>query len=84
MSNLPCHAMQGLIDPDVEVKKLEKKLGESTTQLEALEKKMKAPMYEDKVPAAVKQSNTERVGKLNQEIEAIKQAIDKFKAMKAN
>jgi hypothetical protein len=45
---------------------------------------MKAPMYEDKVPAAVKQSNTERVGKLNQEIEAIKQAIEKFKAMKAN
>jgi valyl-tRNA synthetase len=76
--------LKGLIDPDVEVKKLEKKLGESTTQLENLEKKMKVPLYEDKVPAAVKQSNTERVGKLNQEIEAIKQAIEKFKAMKAN
>jgi valyl-tRNA synthetase len=75
--------LKGLIDPDAEVKKLEKRLKESESQLESLDKRMKAPQYDDKVPAAVKQANTERLGKLGQEIEAIKQAIEKFKAMKA-
>lgn len=77
---------------------------ETNTQLANLEKKMKAPMYEAKVPEKVKQSNSERVllhytlflvtmmadlllpfqcAKMRQEIDAIKQAIEKFKSMRS-
>jgi len=52
---------QGLIDPDAEIKKLEKKLKDTTSQLEGLDKRVKAPQYEEKVPAEVKKSNAERV-----------------------
>jgi len=75
--------LKGLIDPDAEIKKLEKKLKDTTSQLEGLDKRVKAPQYEEKVPAEVKKSNAERLSKLGQEIEAIHQAIDKFKLMKA-
>lgn len=74
--------IKGLVDVDAEIQKLKKKLESTESQYDALYAKTLQPLYDNKVPEKVKNANTERMQKLKQEAEAIKQAIEKFAQLK--
>jgi hypothetical protein len=61
---------QGILDPALELAKLEKKCGEVAGRIEALHKKMALPAYADKTPAAVKEEDADKLAKAQAELAA--------------
>jgi len=68
-------ALRGVLDPALEIAKLQKKVGEVEGRLEALAKKVGLPGYADKTPDAVKAEDADRKAKMEAERGAALAAI---------
>lgn len=67
--------MQGIIDPALEIGKLEKKKTECEGRLEALAKRIAMPSYAEKTPESIQADDRERGQKIEAEIAQIVAAI---------
>ena len=74
--------LKGIIDVAAEVKKMDKKAGLIEKSLTSLETKMKAPTYEQKVPEAVRATNTEKAAALRLELTQLVEAKSRLEKMK--
>jgi len=73
--------IKGLVDFAAEIKKLEKNLGKTMPSLENLEKKMKAPGYEENVKDDLKKKNNDKMDGLQKKVADINDAIENFKKL---
>jgi len=73
--------IKGLVDFAAEIKKLEKNLGKTMPALDNLEKKMKAPGYEEKVSDDLKKTNLEKMEGLQKKAAEIKAAMESFEKL---
>ncbi len=73
--------IKGLVDYEVEIKKLEKNLGKTLPSLQNLEKKMNAAGYEEKVDDELKNMNFEKMEGLKKKVADIQDAIENFKRL---
>lgn len=75
--------LRGLVDFDVEIKKLKKQLDEKVEpQIDSLSKKMAAPGYADKVPEGVRETNMKRLGEYEAQKESVLKAMRQFENLK--
>lgn len=73
--------LQGILDPTLELAKLEKKAGEVTARIEQLRKKMSLPGYADKTPAAVQAEDSDKLGRHEAELAAAQQHMQDMRSM---
>jgi valyl-tRNA synthetase len=73
--------IKGLVDYNVEIKKLEKNLSKTMPILTTLEKKMGADGYEEKASDELKAQNLEKLQGLKKKVADITEAIDNFKRL---
>jgi valyl-tRNA synthetase len=73
--------IKGLVDYDVEIKKLEKNLKKTMPALQNLEKKMNANGYEEKASDDLKAANAEKLEGLKKKVSDINDAIENFKKL---
>jgi valyl-tRNA synthetase len=73
--------LRGVVDPAMEIEKLNKKIAQVEKQVEDLAKKMSMPGYNTKVPPAVQQDNTEKLEKLKAVVASTHSAIGDFKTL---
>ena len=73
--------IQGLVDYEAEIKKLQKKMNKELPLLTNLEKKMSADGYEEKVPEKLKAENIEKRESLQKKVADMKDAIENFKKL---
>jgi valyl-tRNA synthetase len=66
---------QGILDPALELAKLEKKFNEANSRAEALRTKAAVPSYQEKTPEAVKADDAEKLAKAEAEAAAAQQAM---------
>lgn len=71
--------LRGILDPQLEIQKLEKKRGEVSGRIEQINKKMALPGYQDKTPEAVRQQDAEKLSKTEAELSLVDKAIDDFR-----
>eukprot|EP00951_Prasinocladus_malaysianus_P033290 scaffold328880_cov33-Prasinocladus_malaysianus.AAC.2 len=74
---------QGILDPEIELKRLEKKKGDLQKKTDILSKKMSTGSYADKTPDNVKESDKASLDKLEAEMAAVMSAMEGFRAMQA-
>ncbi|KAG2438857.1 hypothetical protein HXX76_005397 [Chlamydomonas incerta] len=74
--------LKGILDPALEIAKLDKKSAELVGRLEALKKKMAAPTY-DKTPEDVRAADAERLAKAEAELAQAEAATTAMKALLA-
>lgn len=67
--------LQGILDPKLELGKLEKKLADARARSEQLSAKIALPAYQEKTPEAVKADDVDKLAKLQAEAAAAEQAI---------
>ncbi|GBF88537.1 valine-tRNA ligase [Raphidocelis subcapitata] len=67
--------LKGILDPALELAKLDKKRGEAAARAEALRGKMAMPAYQGKTPPAVKAEDEVKLSKLEAEAAAAEQAM---------
>jgi valyl-tRNA synthetase len=67
--------LQGILDPKLELGKLEKKLAEARARAEQLSAKIALPVYQEKTPEAIKADDADKLAKLHAEAAAAEQAI---------
>jgi valyl-tRNA synthetase len=72
---------QGILDPTLELAKLEKKSSEASSRIEALHKKMALPGYQDKTPAAVQADDGDKLNKAEAELAAAQQHMQDMRTM---
>lgn len=75
--------VKGLIDFNVEIKRLQKDMDRTSSQLEQLENKMEADGYDDKVPEDVKKSNQENLESLRKKKADLAEALTNFERLAA-
>lgn len=75
--------LKGILDPDLELEKLEKKCAEVAGRLELLNKKMATQSYIDKTPDNIKAEDQERVSKAEAELANTRKAQQDMAALKA-
>ncbi|RVE54378.1 hypothetical protein evm_000863 [Chilo suppressalis] len=73
--------LKGLIDPQKEITKLEKKKETLTQTVTKLQQSMAAEDYSTKVPVEVQKSNTEKLAQAQGEIERLQAAMETIKLM---
>lgn len=73
--------VQGKVDAQAEVEKLEKKVALSQANKEKVVKLTKQSNYETAVKAEVRAANDDKLEKLDAEIEALTQAMERFKTL---
>eukprot|EP00192_Tetraselmis_astigmatica_P024574 CAMPEP_0117679300 /NCGR_PEP_ID=MMETSP0804-20121206/17744_1 /TAXON_ID=1074897 /ORGANISM="Tetraselmis astigmatica, Strain CCMP880" /LENGTH=940 /DNA_ID=CAMNT_0005488719 /DNA_START=78 /DNA_END=2900 /DNA_ORIENTATION=- len=73
--------LKGILDPELELSKLEKKLADLGNRREALTKKMAMPSYTDKTPEKVRDADRAMLDKLDAERVAAEGAMEGFRAM---
>jgi valyl-tRNA synthetase len=73
--------LQGILDPTLELAKLEKKAAEVTGRIEALRKKMSLPGYADKTPAPVQAEDSDKLGRNEAELAAAQQHMQDMRSM---
>merc|ERR1719328_183098 len=71
--------LKGIIDPEKEVEKLEKKKIQLNNQYEKLLKAAQVPGYEQKVPENVRTANAEKCEQTKKEIERLIDAVAALK-----
>eukprot|EP00904_Undaria_pinnatifida_P012931 jgi/Undpi1/8769/HiC_scaffold_25.g11231.m1 len=75
--------LRGLVDFDVEIKKLKKQLDEKIEpQITSLAKKMDAPGYADRVPETVREGNSKKLGEYEAQKESVLKAMQQFEGLK--
>ncbi|KAJ1921365.1 valine--tRNA ligase [Mycoemilia scoparia] len=74
--------VRGKVDIDQEIQKLEKKKQKVDKLYSDLEAKTKIEDYEDRIPAKVREANTEKLGSYQAEIDALSKAITNFLSLK--
>lgn len=79
MKNNPL--FQGLIDPQKEITKLEKKKETLSQTINKLQQAMAAEDYTTKVPADVQKTNSEKLLQSQGEIERLQAAVETLKLM---
>merc|ERR1719382_1177846 len=67
------------LDLSQELAKLEKKVISAEKMVKSYEDKMKAPGYEEKVPAAVRETNTQKHQSSKVELEDLRRAVANIK-----
>lgn len=72
---------QGILDPEIEIKRLEKKAMELANKAESLQKKMAMPSYAEKTPEHVQEADRAAVEKNAAEQAATASAMEGFRAM---
>jgi hypothetical protein len=72
---------QGILDPTLELAKLQKKAGEASGRIEALRKKMGMPGYGDKTPAGVQADDSDRLARAEAELTAAQQHMEDMRTM---
>jgi len=75
------HTSQGILDPTLELAKLEKKRVEVTGRIEQLHKKMALPSYADKTPQAVREDDADRLARAEAELTAAQQHMEDMRKM---
>ena len=75
--------LKGVLDPKLELAKLEKKLSEANARAEQLRARMALPSYADKTPAAVKAEDEAKLAKIEAEAGAAAQAMDDMRQLLA-
>jgi len=73
--------VQGKVDAKAEVDKLEKKVAMSQANKDKVVKLTQQANYETAVKAEVRAANDDKVEKLDAEIEALTQALERFKTL---
>merc|ERR1712048_846110 len=73
--------LKGLVDFDVEIKRLTKSLNLTVPSISNLEKKMNAPGYQEKVKEELKKANEEKLNALKKKKSDIEEAIENFKQL---
>jgi len=73
--------LKGVLDPEIEIKRLEKKQSELANKAAALQKKMGMPSYEEKTPEHVKEADMAALEKNAVEQAAASAALEGFRAM---
>uniref|UniRef100_A0A7S1XAF9 Valyl-tRNA synthetase tRNA-binding arm domain-containing protein n=1 Tax=Tetraselmis chuii TaxID=63592 RepID=A0A7S1XAF9_9CHLO len=73
--------LKGVLDPELEIKRLQKKAGELASKAAALAKKMAMPKYSEKTPAHVQEADRAAVDKTAAEQAATEEAMEGFRAM---
>uniref|UniRef100_A0A061RC03 Valine--tRNA ligase, mitochondrial n=1 Tax=Tetraselmis sp. GSL018 TaxID=582737 RepID=A0A061RC03_9CHLO len=73
--------LQGVLDPKLELGKLEKKKADIEGKREALAKKMAMPSYAEKTPAKMKEADQSTLEKLAAELSAAEAAMEGFRNM---
>ena len=76
--------LKGILDPELELQKLEKKIADLLGKQETLSKKMAVPSYVEKTPAKVQEGDKASLDKLKGEQAAAETAMAGFKAMIAS
>ena len=71
--------LKGIIDPEKEVEKLEKKKTQLNNQYEKLIKATQIPGYEQKVPENIRMANAEKCEQTKKEIERLIDAVSALK-----
>ena len=66
---------QGILDPALELAKLEKKFNEANSRADALRTKAAVPSYQEKTPEVVKAEDAEKLAKAEAEAAAAQQAM---------
>lgn len=73
--------LKGLIEPSMEISKVQKKIEFLQGKKEKLEKAMNAPDYESKVPAEVRQANVDTLTQSSTELVRLENALQALKLM---
>ncbi|KAK5642775.1 hypothetical protein RI129_008942 [Pyrocoelia pectoralis] len=73
--------LKGLIEPNKEIAKLQKKLGTLEGTKLKLNQSMTIPDYSTKVPFEIQQSNNEKLSQINVEVERLRNAINSLELM---
>ena len=76
--------LDGVIDIDGELKRLDKEKNRLSTQVEQYVKKTEVAEYESKVPESIRKSNSEKLDSLNKELNESIKAINAFLSMKGS
>ena len=76
-----CQHTQGILDPTLELSKLDKKCGEVSGRLQQLRKKMSLPGYADKTPQNVQDDDADRLARAEAELSAAQQHMEEMKKM---
>ncbi|WIA29336.1 hypothetical protein OEZ86_011841 [Tetradesmus obliquus] len=73
--------LKGILDPALELAKLEKKQAEAQGRCEAIRKRMGLPAYADKTPAAVQAEDAEKLARAEAEAAAAAQHSEEMRKM---
>lgn len=65
--------MQGILDPALELAKLEKKAAEARGRADAVRKRMALPGYMERTPQAVRDEDAEKLARAETEVTAAEQ-----------
>eukprot|EP00878_Enallax_costatus_P001054 GHUV01001189.1.p1 GENE.GHUV01001189.1~~GHUV01001189.1.p1 ORF type:complete len:843 (+),score=324.29 GHUV01001189.1:29-2530(+) len=71
--------LKGILDPTLELAKLEKKLSEASSRADAIRRKQSLPSYADKTPQSVKDDDAERLAKAEAEMTAAQQHMEEMR-----
>lgn len=74
---------QGILDPALELTKLEKKAAEAAGRIDTLRKKLSTPGYVEKTPAAVQADDADRLARSEAELAAAQQHMVDMRQMLA-
>jgi len=72
--------LRGLIDPAAEAAKLDKRAEKSARELEALQRRMTAPGYKEKVPERVQAENAEQAARTSTELETLRALAAQYRS----
>ena len=75
--------VKGFLDIDKEIKKTEKKINGVSKQIEKMDRKMAMPDYSKNTPEAIRLKEEAKVKSYHTEIDALKEILRKFEAMKS-
>ncbi|KAG9124426.1 hypothetical protein FRC07_011685 [Ceratobasidium sp. 392] len=78
----PDQGLQGMVNLDAEVAKLDKKLGLAKMSAEKIRKLQEQADYEKNLPENVRAANAEKLATLDAEITILEQSIDMFSKLK--
>lgn len=73
--------VQGILDPTLELAKLEKKQAEAQSRIDAVHKRMAMPSYAEKTPQAVQAEDADKLAKAEAEAAAAAQHMEDMRKM---
>eukprot|EP00775_Hariotina_reticulata_P010346 gene10346-10503_t len=73
--------LTGILDPKIELVKLEKKLAEAAGRADAVRKKMALPSYQEKTPETIRGEDQDRLVKAEAEMAAAQQHMEEMRKM---